>query len=275
MTALELASFEFGVRALLTLFVIIDPAGLAGAQRAHPPAHSMTTGTYRAEPTARPTRRPTVRGEALPYGPTTTHLLGPLHRAFLIVNSLFSPALERGLGALVSNPLTGYLMVLRTRGRRTGLMRAAPLGYVVLDGAIYCCAGFGETTAWYRNVLADPAVEVVLPGRTLKGTATPVTAPDEWIRAYRALIASLGVIGRLTVGNVRGLDDTGLLAAHGGIPIVRITPIGFVPGPLDPGGRFWLVPWAASAVIAVVLAARLRPARRWPDSGSGARGRRA
>jgi hypothetical protein len=81
-----------------------------------------------------------------------TLLLGPLRRAFLIVNSLFSPALERGLGALVSNPLTGYLLVLRTRGRRTGLMRAAPLGYVVLDGAIYCCAGFGETTAWYRNV---------------------------------------------------------------------------------------------------------------------------
>ena len=101
--------------------------------------------------------------------------MDPLHRAFLIVNSLFSPALERGLGALLSNPVTGYLMVLRTRGRRTGLIRAAPLGYVVLDGAIYCCAGFGETTAWYRNVLADPGVEVVLPGRTLRGRAVPAS----------------------------------------------------------------------------------------------------
>ena len=132
-------------------------------------------------------------------------------------------------------------------------MRAAPLGYVVLDGAIYCCAGFGETTAWYRNVLADPSVEVVLPGRTLRGKATPVSAPDEWIRAYRALIASLGVIGRLAVGDVRGLDDAELLEAHGGVPLVRITPSAFVPGPLDPGGRFWLVPWAASAVLAIVL----------------------
>ena len=134
--------------------------------------------TARSEPLVRerpatgdttPTRSPTVRGEALPYSPATTHLLGPLRRGFLIVNSLFSPALERGFGPLFSNPLTGYLMVLRTRGRRTGLMRTAPLGYVVLDGAIYCCAGFGETTAWYRNVLADPSVEVVLPGRTLGG----------------------------------------------------------------------------------------------------------
>ena len=185
-----------------------------------------------------------------------TRLLGPLHRAFLIVNSLFTPALERGFGALFSNPLTGYLMVLRTRGRRSGLMRAAPLGYVVLDGAIYCCAGFGETTAWYRNVLADPSVEIVLPGRTFRGVAVPVSAPDEWIRAYRALIDSLGVVGRLTVGDVRGLDDAALLAAHGGIPLVRITPSAFVPGPLDPGGRFWLVPWLASAVLSIRLGRR-------------------
>ena len=205
---------------------------------------------------------PAPSGRALPYGPTTTRLLEPLHRAFLIVNSLFSPALERGFGALASNPLTGYLMVLRTRGRRTGLIRNVPLGYVVLDGAIYCCAGFGETTAWYRNVLADPSVEVVLPGRSLRGNAVPVSAPDEWIRAYRALIASLGVVGRLTVGDVRGLDDAGLLAAHGGVPLVRITPSAFVPGPLDPGGRFWLVPWGASAVLAILLRTRRGRVRR-------------
>ena len=100
------------------------------------------------------------------------------------------------------------------------------------------------------------------PDEHCRGTATPVTAPDEWIRAYRALTASLGVIGRLTVGDVRGLDDAELLAVHGGLPLVRITPIAFVPGPLDPGGRFWLVPWAASAVLAVVLAARLGRSRR-------------
>lgn len=203
----------------------------------------------------------TPSGPVLPYGPTMTRLLGPLHRAFLGLNTLFAPMLERGFGAVFSNPLTGYLMVLRTRGRRTGLLRAAPLGYVVLDGSIYCCAGFGASTAWYRNVLADPAVEVVLPGRTLRGTAIPVSAPDEWARAYRALMASLGVVGRLTVGEVRGLDDAELLAAHGGIPLVRITPSAFVPGPLDPGGRAWLVPWGASAVVMAVLAMRRCKAR--------------
>ena len=219
--------------------------------RAEPPVRDVGAGTDAPSP-----RLPS--GRTLPYGALTTRLLGPLHRAFLILNSLFIPGLEHGLGAVVSNPLTGYLMILRTRGRRTGRLRAAPLGYVVLDGAIYCCAGFGETTAWYRNVQADPSVEIVLPGRTVRGTAVPVTAPDEWIRAYRALIASLGVVGRLTVGDVRPLDDAELLAAHGGIPLVRISPSSFVPGPLDPGGRFWLVPWVGSAVLAILLARRGR-----------------
>jgi deazaflavin-dependent oxidoreductase (nitroreductase family) len=218
-------------------------------------APATPRGRNRATATHAPATR-TPGDQALPYGPTMTHLLGPLHRAFLVLNAVVSPALEQGLGALVSNPLTGYLMVLRTRGRRTGLIRPAPLGYVVLDGAIYCCAGFGENTAWYRNVLADPWVEVVLPGRTLQGTAIPVSAPYEWTRAYRALIASMGVVGRLTVGNVRELDDAELLAAHGGVPVVRITPSVFVPGPLDPGGRFWLVTWGASAVLAMVVAMR-------------------
>jgi deazaflavin-dependent oxidoreductase (nitroreductase family) len=208
-----------------------------------------------------PPARPTPDGRALPYGPRMTRLLDPLHRAFLCLNTLFAPMLERGFGALFSNPLTGYLMVLRTRGRRTGLIRAAPLGYVVLDGNIYCCAGFGESTAWYRNVLADPNVEVVLPGRTLRGTAVPVSEPGEWGRAYRALIASLGLVGRLTVGDVRGLGDAELLAAHGGVPLLRITPSALVPGPLDPGGRAWLVPVVASALLAVLLAMRRRGPR--------------
>ena len=208
----------------------------------------------------------TLSNAALPYGRHVAGLLGPLRRAFLFANRLFAPALDAGLSPLFSNPATGYLMVLRTRGRRSGALREAPLGYVILDGAVYCCAGFGATTAWYRNVLAEPAVEVVLPGRTLVGTAAPVTDSTEWIRAYRALLGSMGVIGRLTVGEIADLDDDVLLAAHGSIPVVRIRPGSsrdgpLESGPLDPGGWFWLVPSVGSVVVAVLVARRLRRAR--------------
>jgi deazaflavin-dependent oxidoreductase (nitroreductase family) len=208
----------------------------------------------------------TLSPAALPYGRRMAGLLRPLQHAFLAVNRLFAPALDAGLSPLFSNPATGYLMVLRTRGRRSGVLREAPLGYVILDGAVYCCAGFGATTAWYLNLLADPAVEVVLPGRALPGTAAPVTDPAEWIRAYRALIGSMGVLGRLTVGAIAGLDDDVLLATHGAIPVVRIRPRdatgrALKGGPLDPGGWFWLVPSVGSIVLAALIGRRLRCSR--------------
>ena len=29
-------------------------------------------------------------------------------------------------------------------------------GYAILDGSVYCIAGFGAQTQWYRNIVADP-----------------------------------------------------------------------------------------------------------------------
>src|SRR3972149_2528785 len=77
-----------------------------------------------------------------------------------------------GLGPLMSPPLTGSLRILRTRGRKTGLLRETPLGYAILDGSVWCCAGFGAQTHWYRNILADAGVEGVLAnGSAFAGTA--------------------------------------------------------------------------------------------------------
>jgi len=61
------------------------------------------------------------------------------------------------------------------------------------------------------------------------------------------------------VGDLRDVDDATFAADHTTIPIVRIVPTSFVPGPLDPGGRFWLVPLAASlAGTVAAAAARMR-----------------
>jgi len=72
------------------------------------------------------------------------------------------PALKMGLGRYISNPLTGYLMILRTRGRKSGEMRDAPLGYTISGDCVYCIAGFGRRAYWYQNLLADPKVEAIL-----------------------------------------------------------------------------------------------------------------
>ena len=101
----------------------------------------------------------------------------PAHaRAFTAVNKYVSvPTLKAGLGSWIAEPFTGYLMILRTRGRKSGDMRDAPLGYAVVGDAVYCLAGFGRRTNWYQNLLADPQVEVILPSRSFSGVAEEVT----------------------------------------------------------------------------------------------------
>ncbi len=200
-------------------------------------------------------------------------VIRPLQRGFLVLNRWFmAPALRAGLGPLIGNPVTGHVMLLRTHGRRTGLLREAPLGYVILDGAVYCVAGYGEATPWVRNLEADPEVEVVLPARTFRGHAAVVIDDAEWLAAYRELIASFGVVGHVVDGDPATTDDTTLLATHRSLPVVRIRPIAaempLEAGPWDPGGRGWLVANAvaiAVTVLAFAVAGRL---------GRGTRGRR-
>lgn len=195
----------------------------------------------------------------LPYGPLMTRMLPRLHGAFLAVNRCAAvPLLRAGLGPIFATPLTGSLMVLRTRGRRSGRWRDAPLGYMILDGYVYCCAGFGRSTQWLRNIETDPRVELLLPAGAVAGLAEEVTNPTEWTRAMRALLASMGIIGRVTVGDVRRASDEGLVALAGGLPLVRVRVTGVGSGPFDPGGMGWVAPAVVSAIWLARWATRRR-----------------
>ena len=216
----------------------------------------MTATLNAAETTGAP--RPTSPDIPLPYGPLMTRFTPLIQGGFRIVNRFLAvPLLRAGLGPFIATPLTGSLMVLRTRGRRSGRRRDVPLGYVIRDGSVYFCAGFGRPTAWLHNVAADPNVEVLLPGGAFAGIAEEVTERTEWAPAMRALLVSLGMIGRMTVGDVRDLSDDELWALAGGIPLVRVRVTGIGSGPFDPGGLGWVLPTAITAAWLVGRASRL------------------
>jgi deazaflavin-dependent oxidoreductase (nitroreductase family) len=194
----------------------------------------------------------------LPYGPTMTRLLEPMHGAFLSVNRWVAlPVLRAGLGPVFSTPLTGSLMILRTTGRKSGARREIPLGYAIVDGNVYCIAGFGPETQWFKNILAHPAVEVVLPLGAISGTAEEVTDPAEWSRAFRVLMTSMGIVGRATSGDVRDVPEDRLREMGAGLPLVRIRPTGIGSGPADPGGLMWVPMQAASTLLTIWLGAKV------------------
>jgi deazaflavin-dependent oxidoreductase (nitroreductase family) len=189
-------------------------------------------------------------GADLPYPDWVRGLLPAVHDGFTVMNKYLAvPALKMGLGRYVSNPLTGYLMILRTRGRRSGEMRDAPLGYTVEGEYVYCMAGFGRSSHWFQNVLADPQVEVILPGRAFSGVAEEVTDVDERRRAVAPLLRSMGLIAAsFGMGNPWRDSPDEILRKCEGMPLVRVRATGIAAGPEDPGGRYWVVPAAAGLV---------------------------
>lgn len=222
-------------------------------------AADRTPSTPAGDP---PGRQPPVEAP-LPYGPVLTRLLEPLRRAFLVVNRwATAPALRLGLGPLLGTPATGSILVLRTTGRKTGLVREAPLGYALMDGAILVVAGYGRGAHWFRNALANPDVEVVLPGAVLAGRAEEISDPVERRAAFRQVITALGVVGRFTVGDVAGGTDERVDRLAEAFPVLRVRPLAVRPGPYDPGGGFWRVLVTATLGGAAAIVAAYRRGRR-------------
>lgn len=203
-------------------------------------------------------------GAGLGY-PGWFEAVGPqVHRFFNWGNKTFMvPALRMGLSKYMSTPFTGYLMILRTRGRKSGVMRDAPLGYYARGEFVYCMAGFGRDTHWFQNILADSRVEVLLPSRAFSGIAEEVTDPDERAQILYPLVKSMGPVVLATgLGNPWQESPEKILDRCKRFPLIRIRQTGFAAGPDDPGGWGWIVPAVAGAWWCARRLVRGRPRRK-------------
>jgi deazaflavin-dependent oxidoreductase (nitroreductase family) len=142
-------------------------------------------------------------------------------RLFVLLSRLMAPLIRRRV--IRSTRVGGSLCVLRTRGRRTGRVREAALDYASgPDGAILVAAGWGRSTRWYLNLLADPRVEVTCDGRTRAGVAAEVTDPDERMRGLRAILVASGAVGRAYGYDPATVPDERLASDFASIPVVRV-----------------------------------------------------
>ena len=180
-----------------------------------------------------------------------------MRRVFGVLNRYWwVPIMRSGLGPLFATPIGGYIMLLKTTGRKSGKIRHAPLNYAIIDGAVYCIAGFGTGTHWYRNIGADPRVEVILPSGSFSGVAETVTDDAERLRALRQVGIAGGIPGFGLGVNPRTASDEALRERGATVPVVRIRPTGIGSGPADPGGWMWVVAQGAIALVAVRWVAR-------------------
>ncbi len=78
-----------------------------------------------------------------------------------------------GLGLVVGK----IILLLTTTGRKSGLKRVTPLQYEEINGKYYLGSARGIKSDWYRNIKADPRVEIRVKNLRFKGLAETVTDP--------------------------------------------------------------------------------------------------
>jgi deazaflavin-dependent oxidoreductase (nitroreductase family) len=179
-----------------------------------------------------------------------------MRRFFRILNRFFMvPMFRLGFGPFFGNPFWGYIMVLKIVGRKSGKLRYAPVNYAIHGGKVYCLAGFGRTSDWYRNLRAAAAVEAILPGGAIAGTAQEVQAPAERRLIIRQILKNGGFAGFLEGFNPYRIDDQALMERTAGMPLICIQPVGLGSGASDPGGWAWV--GMPAAALLLVLAAWL------------------
>jgi deazaflavin-dependent oxidoreductase (nitroreductase family) len=179
-----------------------------------------------------------------------------LRRFFRFLNKFFMvPMFRLGFGPFFGNPFTGYIMVLKVIGRKTGKLRFAPVNYAILNGSVYCLAGWGRISDWYRNLQTAPDISVILPGGAIAGHVEEVEETGERAAVIRQILKNGGFAGFFGGFNPYRVSEAVLREKTAGLPLLRIRPDGVGNGASDPGGWAWV--WTPLSIFLLVWVIRL------------------
>jgi deazaflavin-dependent oxidoreductase (nitroreductase family) len=147
-----------------------------------------------------------------------------------------------GLG----RPLSVAMLLLTTRGRRTGLPRRSLVECIEAQGRTYITPGWGERNLWYQNILSDPRVTVQRHGETWGAEARRVTSTAEWETLYYQAKRSPMWEAYLGYWNVSDtLED--VLAARDRLIALRLDPMPALPLAPQQTDLLWVWPVMAAA----------------------------
>ncbi len=177
-----------------------------------------------------------------------------MRKFFWFLNKYFMvPMFQLGLGALICNPISGYIMVLKDRGRKSGKLRFTPVNYAIYRGAVFCISGRRKTSDWYKNLMATPEIEVLLPGRAILGRVAEETEPETRLLVIRQVLKNAGFAGFFEGYNPWKIADADLLPKIADLPLLKITPSGLGSGADDPSGWGWIIAGLLLVLVIVLL----------------------
>lgn len=124
------------------------------------------------------------------------------------------PPLLRLTGGRVSSVYPVPVMLLTTTGAKSGKARTLPLLYVIDgDRLMLIASNYGKKShpAWYRNLRANPQVEVLAGKHSGRYVAREITEPSERDRAWE-----------LAVDQYAGYSDYEIRAGDRDIPLLLL-----------------------------------------------------
>lgn len=159
----------------------------------------------------------------------------------------------------------GTVLVLTTRGRKSGLPRYAPLEFRRHGSKYYIVSAWGTRPDWYQNLLAHPQATIRQGRRIQTVRATTVTDPAEALRVLNMFRRTLPfiydrVLATMSHRPVMNLDVLADVAGH--FTVVRLDVVE-EPAllPAVRADRGWLFPVAlafGASTLAVMTLARGR-----------------
>ncbi len=146
-----------------------------------------------------------------------------LRAFFRLVNRfVVVPVFQAGWGRIIPKSITGSVMVLGIRGRKTGMMRYAPVSYARMGENVYCYQGRETKGQWYLNILESPRVEVLLPEGRFSGIGEEVSDSQEKQRAIRQILLNSGLNRSMYGFDPRTATDETVREKTKDMPVIRI-----------------------------------------------------
>jgi deazaflavin-dependent oxidoreductase (nitroreductase family) len=151
--------------------------------------------------------------------------LNRLRRFFHSMNHFMVFMWKIGLGRLCNVWPAGFgrIMVIRHIGRKSGKEYLTPVNYAPIGDEIYCTAGFGPGTDWYRNILAQGHVELWLPDGRRRAQVCEVSDSPDRLKLLRQIVIASGFAGPLLGVDPKKTDDEKLERIGRGYRLVRFS----------------------------------------------------
>lgn len=119
------------------------------------------------------------------------------------MNKIINPVMRLILRSPLHGLLSGSLLLLTYRGRKSGRVYSLPVQYFPDGNTLYLMPGSPEKKTWWRNLLGGAAVRVTLRGQTLEGKGVLLDLESDrektlkglgqYLRRFPSLAASKGV----------------------------------------------------------------------------------